>query len=64
MGVTGIGLSLDSVTELVQHYQKRYKRKIYFVDGEGHETLNGLSKDQNANSIATKQVSKRSQNAY
>ena len=51
MGVTGIGLSLDSVTELVQHYQKRYKRKIYFVDGEGHETLNGLSKDHNANFI-------------
>ena len=51
LGVTGIGLSLDSVTELVQHYQKRYNRKIYFVDDEGHETLNGLSKDQNANSI-------------
>ena len=51
LGVTGIGLSLDSVTEMVQHYQKRYKRKIYFVDREGHETLNGLSEDQNANSI-------------
>ena len=52
LGVTGIGLSLDSVTELVQHYQKRYKRRIYFVDSEGYETLNGLSKDQNANSIS------------
>ena len=51
LGVTGIGLSLDSVTELVQHYQKRYKRKIYFVDREGNETLNGLSEDQNSNSI-------------
>ena len=51
LGVTGIGLSLDSVAELVQQYQKRYKRKIYFVDREGHETLNGLSEDQNSNSI-------------
>ena len=51
LGVTGIGLSLDSVTELVQRYQERYKRKIYFVDHEGRETLNGLSEVQNADSI-------------
>ena len=51
LGVTGIGLSLDSVTDLVQYYQERYKRKIYFVDREGHETLNGLSEEQNVKSI-------------
>ena len=51
LGVTGIGLSLASVTEMVQHYQQRYKRKIFFVDRDGHETLNGLSKAENAKSI-------------
>ena len=41
IGVTGVGLSLTAVTNLIETYQKRYGRTIYFVDREGKVTLNG-----------------------
>lgn len=36
IGATGIGLTVDSVRRLINEYQERYKRKIYFVDLRGH----------------------------
>lgn len=41
IGVTGIGLSVDAVGELIESYQRRYGRQIYFIDREGTVTLRG-----------------------
>lgn len=41
IGITGVGLSVNSVTNLIETYQNRYGRTIYFVDNEGHVTLRG-----------------------
>lgn len=41
MGVTGIGLSISAVTNLIEDYQTRYQRDIYFVDKQGEVTLHG-----------------------
>lgn len=41
IGVTGVGLAVDAVTQLLDDYQQRYRRSIYFVDGKGRITLTG-----------------------
>ncbi|WP_394204272.1 diguanylate cyclase [Shewanella waksmanii] len=41
IGVTGVGLAVDKVKELVELYQQRYNRRVYFVDTEGKVTLHG-----------------------
>ena len=41
IGITGVGLSVNSVTNLIETYQNRYGRTIYFVDTQGHVTLRG-----------------------
>jgi diguanylate cyclase (GGDEF)-like protein len=35
IGVTGIGLTVDSVRRLIDEYQQRYSRSVYFVDANG-----------------------------
>lgn len=40
LGVTGVGLSVNAVTHLIDSYQERYGRQIYFVDREGRVALN------------------------
>lgn len=35
LGVTGVGLQLESVTRLVQDYQANFRRNVYFVDQDG-----------------------------
>lgn len=39
IGVIGVGLSLQTVVELIENYQKRYGREIYFVNREGDVML-------------------------
>ncbi|MBW8185041.1 sensor domain-containing diguanylate cyclase [Shewanella nanhaiensis] len=41
IGVTGVGLAVERVQKLIKLYQKRYNRRVYFVDTEGHVTLHG-----------------------
>ncbi|MGM0517352.1 MAG: sensor domain-containing diguanylate cyclase [Pseudomonadota bacterium] len=41
LGVTGIGLAVETVAELIESYQQRYGRDIYFIDHEGQVTLHG-----------------------
>ena len=41
LGITGIGLSVDSVAQIIEEYQNRYNRQIYFVDREGEVTVRG-----------------------
>lgn len=39
IGVIGVGLSLQTVVELIENYQKRYGREIYFVNRQGDVML-------------------------
>ncbi|WP_049723475.1 sensor domain-containing diguanylate cyclase [Gilvimarinus polysaccharolyticus] len=41
VGITGVGLSVASVMALIEDYQKRYGRIIYFVDRNGQLALHG-----------------------
>lgn len=41
IGATGVGLAVDAVIKLIDEYQKRYARNIYFVDTTGRITLTG-----------------------
>jgi hypothetical protein len=50
IGATGVGLSVAAVTRLIDVYQQRYDRSIYFIDRQGKVTLTG-SNDQRLNQI-------------
>ena len=35
IGATGVGLTVDAVVQLIDDYQQRYNRRVYFVDANG-----------------------------
>lgn len=39
LGTTGVGLAVSAVTSLIETYQARYGRDIYFIDREGNVAL-------------------------
>lgn len=39
IGVTGVGLAVESVKRLIELYQARYNRSVYFTDRQGNVTL-------------------------
>lgn len=39
LGVIGVGLSMETVTRLIENYQQRYGREIYFVNRQGEVML-------------------------
>ncbi|MEB0093606.1 sensor domain-containing diguanylate cyclase [Pseudomonas sp. CCI4.2] len=41
IGATGVGLTVDAVTKLIDRYQQRYQRSVYFVDTFGRIVLTG-----------------------
>lgn len=41
IGTTGVGLSVDAVADLIETYQKRYGRQIYFINRQGDVKLHG-----------------------
>lgn len=41
IGATGVGLTFNTVSALIDQYEKRYQRRIYFVDRMGHVVLAG-----------------------
>ncbi len=41
IGATGIGLTLDTMSHIIDRYQVRFHRNIYFVDGAGTLVLAG-----------------------
>jgi len=43
IGATGVGLTVHAVKQLVENYQQRYHRDIYFVDRKGEVTLRDIS---------------------
>ncbi|MDQ8036856.1 MAG: sensor domain-containing diguanylate cyclase [Pedobacter sp.] len=47
IGATGVGLTLDSMSRLIETYQARFNRVIYFTNTEGRVMLAGKSLSQN-----------------
>lgn len=43
IGTTGVGLQVERVKKLVNTYQERYGRTVYFIDRKGEITLHGSS---------------------
>ncbi|XPF95441.1 diguanylate cyclase [Colwellia sp. RE-S-Sl-9] len=41
IGVTGVGLALNTVKQLIESYQQRYQRTVYFINKIGDITLHG-----------------------
>lgn len=41
IGAAGVGLTVDSVIKLIDTYQQRYQRSVYFVDTAGRVVLTG-----------------------
>ena len=41
IGATGVGLAVDSARQVIEKYQSRYGRNIYFVDRTGRVALKG-----------------------
>jgi len=41
IGATGVGLSVDAVVKLIDTYQRRYQRSVFFTDAEGKVLLSG-----------------------
>jgi len=41
IGATGVGLTVDAVIKLIDKYQERYQRSVYFVDAFGRLVLTG-----------------------
>jgi diguanylate cyclase (GGDEF)-like protein len=41
IGATGVGLTVDAVIKLIDRYQERYQRSVYFVDAFGRLVLTG-----------------------
>ncbi len=41
IGVTGVGLTLDTMAQLIDNYRARFERNIYFVDKGGKVVLAG-----------------------
>jgi len=41
IGATGVGLTVDAVIKLMDRYQERYQRSVYFVDTFGRLVLTG-----------------------
>jgi diguanylate cyclase (GGDEF)-like protein len=43
MGATGVGLTLDTMSRLLESYEERFHRRVYFVDAAGRTVLAGRS---------------------
>ncbi|MHC8368173.1 sensor domain-containing diguanylate cyclase [Pseudomonas sp. ZT5P21] len=41
IGAAGVGLTVDAVIQLIDKYQQRYQRSVYFVDNFGRLVLTG-----------------------
>ena len=51
IGVTGIGLTLDTMKRLIDTYQSRFHRNIYFVDTKGNIVLSSSTQKKASNNI-------------
>ena len=51
IGATGVGMTLDTMAHLIDSYQERFRRNIYFVDQQGIIMLAGKSMNMVRDSI-------------
>ncbi len=51
IGATGVGLTVDALTNLINSYQKRFDRNVFFMDGQGNITLHSLPDNHQAHSV-------------
>jgi Cache domain len=51
IGVVGVGLAIDSVVRLIDHYDSKYNRNIFFADQHGNIMLHGMSFPENIDNI-------------
>ncbi|WP_426118639.1 sensor domain-containing diguanylate cyclase [Pseudomonas sp. DSP3-2-2] len=51
IGATGVGLTVDAVIKLIDRYQQRYQRSVYFVDTFGRIVLTGAEGGPNGAAI-------------
>lgn len=51
IGATGVGLTLDTVNQLIESYQTRFMRRIYFVNRAGEIVLAGKAMQASRGSI-------------
>ncbi|SEJ11396.1 sensor domain-containing diguanylate cyclase [Pseudomonas sp. NFR16] len=51
IGATGVGLTVDAVIKLIDRYQQRYQRSVYFVDTFGRLVLTGAEGGPNGAKI-------------
>lgn len=52
IGATGVGLAVGSVKRLIETYQQKYDRRIYFADNDGNIKLYGSDFPINIKNIA------------
>ncbi len=43
IGATGVGLTVKNVKQLIDQYQKRFERTVFFVDRKGNVVLHGAA---------------------
>lgn len=55
IGVTGVGLTVNAVKSLIEDYQKKYNRKIYFIGDSGKVTLASSQYGPDVNNISEKE---------
>ncbi|RTE64792.1 GGDEF domain-containing protein [Amphritea opalescens] len=41
LGIIGVGLASTTIKELIETYQSRYGRQVYFIDAQGKVTMQG-----------------------
>ncbi|MCP3926011.1 MAG: hypothetical protein GY714_25900 [Desulfobacterales bacterium] len=52
IGVTGVGLTVNAVKKLIEEYQQKYHRTIFFFDKNGEVKLSGSDFDNTINNIS------------
>jgi hypothetical protein len=52
IGATGVGITVGAVKQLIESYQAKYGRKVYFVDKSGAIPLSGSGFDQSVTNIS------------
>lgn len=53
IGITGIGLNLKSVSDVMTRYQQKYQRDVYFVDSKGNIIVRSSGADVKGDNILT-----------
>jgi diguanylate cyclase (GGDEF)-like protein len=51
LGVGGLGLTVHGVSKLIDEYQQKFQRNIYFTDAKGNVVLTGRHLKSNVNNI-------------